>query len=263
MPARKGFDLDCIEAFLQEKGIALYDMATVVRRLKDNASDKFLDVVEATDWRALLRRMPQCRAVVATGQKATDLFTASAMIAEPRMGGCTAFDFEGRTVRFYRMPSSSRAYPAGFAPEGRGLCLAFQAGRSLVDYCEAKLFAISVRCCVIEYKRVNKYSDVKTILILFVHLSRFLTNIFNSIYMKKFLLPFLFMGALIPVTAFASGKVYYASPDGSGDGSAYEKPCSFQSGISKISSGDTLYLLGGQYDLSARVNGRFKQVGNE
>lgn len=72
--------------------------------------------------------------------------------------------------------------------------------------------------------------------------------------MKKFLLPFLFMGALIPVTAFASGKVYYASPDGSGDGSAYEKPCSFQSGISKISSGDTLYLLGGQYDLSARVN---------
>ena len=111
LPARKGFDLDCIEAFLQEKGIALYDMATVVRRLKDNASDKFLDVVEATDWRALLRRMPQCRAVVATGQKATDLFTASAMIAEPRMGDCTAFDFEGRTVRFYRMPSSSRAYP--------------------------------------------------------------------------------------------------------------------------------------------------------
>ncbi len=111
LPARKGFDLDRIEAFLQEKGIALHDMATVVRRLKDNASDKFLDVVEATDWRALLRRMPQCRAVVATGQKATDLFTASAVIAEPRMGDCTAFDFEGRTMRFYRMPSSSRAYP--------------------------------------------------------------------------------------------------------------------------------------------------------
>lgn len=54
LPARKGFDLDCIEAFLQEKGIALYDMATVVRRLKDNASDKFLDVVEATDWRGLV-----------------------------------------------------------------------------------------------------------------------------------------------------------------------------------------------------------------
>lgn len=72
--------------------------------------------------------------------------------------------------------------------------------------------------------------------------------------MKKNLLPFLLMGALLPVTAFASGKVYYASPSGAGDGSAYEKPCSFQSGISKISSGDTLYLLGGQYDLSARVN---------
>lgn len=111
LPARKGFDLDRIEAFLQEKGIALYDMATVVRRLKDNASDKFLDVVEATDWRALLQRIPQCRAVVATGQKATDLFTTSAMIPEPRMGDCTTFDFEGRPMRFYRMPSSSRAYP--------------------------------------------------------------------------------------------------------------------------------------------------------
>ena len=84
---------------------------SVVRRRNGCAWSKCFDVVEATDWRAMLRRMPQCRAVVTTGQKATDLFTASAMIAEPRMGDCTAFDFEGRTVRFYRMPSSSRAYP--------------------------------------------------------------------------------------------------------------------------------------------------------
>lgn len=111
LPAQKGFDRDRIEAFLQEKGIALYDMATVVRRLKDNASDKFLDVVETTDWQSLLRRLPQCMAVVATGQKATDLFTASAMIVEPRIGDFTAFDFEGRPMHFYRMPSSSRAYP--------------------------------------------------------------------------------------------------------------------------------------------------------
>ena len=115
LPDKKCFDLGRIETFLQEKGIALYDMATVVRRLKDNASDKFLEVVEPTDWRALLRQLPQCGAVVATGQKATDVFTASAMIAEPRIGDCTAFDFEGRSMRFYRMPSSSRAYPLALA----------------------------------------------------------------------------------------------------------------------------------------------------
>ena len=111
LPDYKRFDRRRIEIFLREKGIALYDTATEVRRLKDNASDKFLEVVRPTDWRDLLRRLPQCVAVVATGQKATDTFCLSAGIDEPRIGYCTPFDFEGREVRFYRMPSSSRAYP--------------------------------------------------------------------------------------------------------------------------------------------------------
>ncbi|MCD7710585.1 MAG: uracil-DNA glycosylase family protein [Porphyromonadaceae bacterium] len=110
-PVEKRFHRERIERFLRERGIALYDMAVAVRRLKDNASDQFLEVVEATDWRALLRQMPCCTAVVTTGQKATETFCLSAGIAAPRIGECTPFDFEGRKVRFYRMPSSSRAYP--------------------------------------------------------------------------------------------------------------------------------------------------------
>ena len=42
LPDYKRFDRRRIEIFLREKGIALYDTATEVRRLKDNASDKFL-----------------------------------------------------------------------------------------------------------------------------------------------------------------------------------------------------------------------------
>ena len=34
--------------FLNDKGIALFDTASAIRRLQDNASDKFLEVVEPT-----------------------------------------------------------------------------------------------------------------------------------------------------------------------------------------------------------------------
>ena len=55
---RKCFDKEKIVCFLNEKGIALYDTAQVVRRLKGNASDAFLEIVEPTDLKALLRRIP-------------------------------------------------------------------------------------------------------------------------------------------------------------------------------------------------------------
>lgn len=43
---------------------------------------------------------------------------------------------------------------------------------------------------------------------------------------------------------------YYAAPDGSGNGNTYDTPCSLSKGISSLKQGgDTLYLLGGQYNL--------------
>jgi G:T/U-mismatch repair DNA glycosylase len=108
---KKSFCRERIIDFLNEKGIALYDTASVVRRLQDNASDKFLEVVEATDVASLLRRLPQCRAIVTTGQKATDTLRAQLAMDEPKVGDYTEFLFENRAMRLYRMPSSSRAYP--------------------------------------------------------------------------------------------------------------------------------------------------------
>ena len=108
---RKAFCRERIIDFLNEKGIALFDTASSIRRLQDNASDKFLEVVEATDVTALLRQLPECKAIVTTGQKATDTLRQQFNVEEPKVGEYAEFIFEGRAMRLYRMPSSSRAYP--------------------------------------------------------------------------------------------------------------------------------------------------------
>lgn len=108
---RKAFCRERIIDFLNEKGIALFDTASSIRRLQDNASDKFLEVVEATDVTALLRQLPECKAIVTTGQKATDTLRQQFNVEEPKVGDYSEFIFEGRAMRLYRMPSSSRASP--------------------------------------------------------------------------------------------------------------------------------------------------------
>ena len=110
-PDKKAFNKELIIDFLNEKGIALYDTATSVRRLQDNASDKFLDVVEPTDIRLLLKQLPQCQAIVTTGQKATDTIREQIEVDEPAIGKSSTFFIEDKSYQLYRMPSSSRAYP--------------------------------------------------------------------------------------------------------------------------------------------------------
>lgn len=110
--ARRTYRRNLIEQMLTERRIGLYDTATVVRRLKNTASDKDLEVVTPTDVAALLRQAPQCQAVCTTGQKATDVLCQQLAIdQQPRVGDSVAFTFEDRPMRLWRMPSSSRAYP--------------------------------------------------------------------------------------------------------------------------------------------------------
>ena len=110
-PDKKAFNKELIVDFLNEKGIALYDTATSVRRLQDNASDKFLEVVEPTDICLLLKQLPQCQAIVTTGQKATDTIREQIEVDEPAIGKSSTFLIEDKSYQLYRMPSSSRAYP--------------------------------------------------------------------------------------------------------------------------------------------------------
>ncbi|MBR5325080.1 MAG: uracil-DNA glycosylase family protein [Prevotella sp.] len=107
----KRFDLERIIPFLEEKGIALYDTATRIRRTQDNASDKDLEIVEATDLDAMLRQIPACQAVITAGQLATEVFCGHYGIKPPKVGEYAPFHLDGRMLRLYRMPSSSRAYP--------------------------------------------------------------------------------------------------------------------------------------------------------
>ena len=122
----KAFDKDRIIPFLQEKGIALFDTATAIRRLQDNASDKFLEVVEPTDFEGMLRRLPECKAIVTTGEKATETLCEQFSLEKPKVGDFTEFVFDGRPMRLYRMPSSSRAYPLALEKKAAAYRIMYQ-----------------------------------------------------------------------------------------------------------------------------------------
>ncbi len=110
-PDGRHFDRERIEAFCRERGIALYDTAEEVVRLKNNASDNFLQVVRPTDLVALLSRIPSCRTIVATGQKAAETLQQTTGCAALPVGGFAETVYAGRQLKIWRMPSSSRTYP--------------------------------------------------------------------------------------------------------------------------------------------------------
>jgi len=123
----KRFKIDEIVAFCKEKGLAFFDTSTAIRRLQDNASDKFLEVVEPTDIRALIAQLPHLKAIITTGEKATETICASLGIPEvPKVNTYVKVPLTfisplafrrgdgGEALYLYRLPSSSRAYPLSF-----------------------------------------------------------------------------------------------------------------------------------------------------
>ena len=143
-PAGKKFNYEAVVDFCRAAGLAFFDTASQVRRLKDNASDAFLEVLQPTDVGALLARLPRCRTIVTTGGKASEELAAllrsespstpvipgptgnlpaspvipgstenlpAAPISIPAPGTSLDVSAWGRTLRWWRMPSTSRAYP--------------------------------------------------------------------------------------------------------------------------------------------------------
>jgi G:T/U-mismatch repair DNA glycosylase len=115
---RKTYDIDKIRSLMTEKRIALNDTVRKARRLKGNASDKFLEVIEPVPLFGLLSEMPGCHAVATTGEKAAGIVAALTGTDIPRMGEMTlaavpppdASESPGQ-LEIWRMPSTSRAYP--------------------------------------------------------------------------------------------------------------------------------------------------------
>ena len=121
VPGEKRFDRDRIIDFATEHGMAFYDTARRVRRLRDNASDNFLEVIEPTDVGALLAQMPQCHRIISTGGKSADellpqlsaaaSLNAGQLLTPPAIGDKLCLTAYGRDIEWWRMPSTSRAYP--------------------------------------------------------------------------------------------------------------------------------------------------------
>ena len=56
---------------------------------------------------------------------------------------------------------------------------------------------------------------------------------------------------------------YYAAPNANGKGTSYAEPAELVTAIAKLASGDTLFLLGGQYDYSTKISVSSAKSGTE
>lgn len=108
---KKTFDKDKIVSFCNEVGIAMFDTACEVIRLKNNAADSHLKVIKETNIEALLDKIPECQAIITTGGKASEVLSTKFGCNIPKIGEWTPINIKDRTLKFFRLPSSSRAYP--------------------------------------------------------------------------------------------------------------------------------------------------------
>lgn len=111
----KTYDLDRIKSLMAEHHIALNDSCAAVRRLKGNASDKFLEVVAPVDLKALVERMPDLVNIATTGEKAAQVIADITGTQPPKMGEYVVMPANTlcphAPIKIWRMPSTSRAYP--------------------------------------------------------------------------------------------------------------------------------------------------------
>ena len=105
-----------IQSMLEKHHIAIGETATQAIRTKDNASDKFLEIVTPVDLPFLLSKIPDCTAIVTTGEKAASVIASLTSTETPKMGEYREInvlmpDGNMRRLQHWRMPSTSRAYP--------------------------------------------------------------------------------------------------------------------------------------------------------
>ncbi|QIM66691.1 DNA glycosylase [Mannheimia granulomatis] len=114
----KRFDPIRIEAFLREKGIALCSSAKTAIRLKGNASDKDLKIIEPIDMDELLISLPKVKWLFTTGGLAADtlLNLLPEKVKTPKTNEWIEYPYSTeRELFLYRLPSTSRAYPLSLA----------------------------------------------------------------------------------------------------------------------------------------------------
>ncbi len=95
----KSFNVSFLREFLIDKGIGIADMGEEVIRLKDIASDKFLEIVKPLNITTLLSKITLCHAFITTCEKSTETLRLhiSDKTKQPPVGGCESFNYLNRT----------------------------------------------------------------------------------------------------------------------------------------------------------------------
>ena len=112
----KTVDKTAIQQMLTANKIGIGETVTQAVRTKDNASDKYLEIMTPVDLPVLLAKAPECSDLVTTGEKAASVIanltdTEIPKIGEYRICKVKMPDGKEREIRHWRMPSTSRAYP--------------------------------------------------------------------------------------------------------------------------------------------------------
>ncbi len=124
--ADKSFYQDKIEQFLNDTGIAISDTAYQIKRLQNNASDKFLEVITPMDIAGILDKLPNCTSIITTGEKATQILCDTYAATAPKVGQSVNLKIGQKSITLYRLPSSSRAYPLSLDKKAAAYRLVFE-----------------------------------------------------------------------------------------------------------------------------------------
>lgn len=125
----KRFDAEKIKAFLWTHGIASCPTVFQAIRLRNNAADDFLQVIESVDLPTILTQVPYVKAIGTTGGKATEILMNKLpeKMKLPKTGVSIDYVCGKRALRLTRLPSTSRAYPLSLAKKAEFYRQFFQA----------------------------------------------------------------------------------------------------------------------------------------
>lgn len=115
----KTVDKAGIQEMLIQHKIGIGETATEVIRTKDNASDKFLEIITPVNLTKIFRSASDCEVIATTGEKAASVIAALTHSEIPKIGehiriSTILDDGSDRHFIHWRLPSTSRAFPMPF-----------------------------------------------------------------------------------------------------------------------------------------------------
>lgn len=145
----RSFRVDDLKQLLTDHHIAIAATTIRVRRLKGNASDKDLEIVETVNLPSLLAQMPECQAIATTGEKAASVIAEITETPLPKIGEpiplplsyltkhqlvnptadtqiAAASNPTASAINIWRLPSTSRAYPLPLAKKAEAYATMFR-----------------------------------------------------------------------------------------------------------------------------------------